>query len=105
MLTLFGEEPEPKARRAQRFAGVTYDERRDGSRLEKQLVRVRSLMLDGRWRTLAEIARATGDPEASASARLRDLRKAPHGGWTVERRRRTTGLFEYRIADAKGARA
>lgn len=40
---------------------------------------------------------ATGAPEASASARLRDLRRA---GLTVERRRRgdpKAGLWEYRV--------
>lgn len=53
----------------------------------QQLVRVRELMRDGKWRTLSEIADVTGDPEASVSARLRDLRRPKYGLWTVTRKR------------------
>lgn len=69
----------------------------DHERLGRQLVAVRSLMLDGRWRSLAEIAEATGSPEASVSARLRDLRKPRNGAFSVDRRRRTQAQYEYRI--------
>jgi DNA-binding Lrp family transcriptional regulator len=58
------------------------------------------LMVDGQWRTLAEIAEATGAPEASVSARLRDLRKRKFGGHVVARRPRgdrALGLFEYQL--------
>jgi len=44
-------------------------------------------MRDGEWRTLGEISEATGHPEASVSARLRDFRKPRFGGHTVNRRR------------------
>lgn len=69
----------------------------DAARLGRQLEAVRSLMLDGRWRSLAEIAEATGSPEASVSARLRDLRKPRNGAFSVDRRRRTAGQWEYRV--------
>ena len=52
---------------------------------------------DGSWHTLSEIAAATGDPEASVSARLRGFRSM---GCTVERRRRgneMAGVHEYKV--------
>lgn len=80
------------------FDGVTYERAKDHARLTSQLVRVYGCMRDGQWRTLDEIARSINDPAASISARLRDLRKSKFGGYTVQRRRRTQGLFEYRLA-------
>lgn len=73
----------------------------DQKRLGTQQERVRSLMLDGKWRTLGAIK--THIPEASESglsARLRDLRKEKHGSYIVERRcvPNKPGLFEYRVA-------
>jgi hypothetical protein len=82
------------------FDGRTFVKKLDGSRLSKQLSAIRDLMADGIWRSPEEIERATGINWASASARLRDLRKHKFGGFTVLRRRRgeaTKGLFEYRI--------
>ena len=58
------------------FDGQTYDPAIDWERLTGQLGRVWGVMVYGRWVTLAEIHGRTGDPEASISARLRDLRKA-----------------------------
>lgn len=78
--------------------GETFDAVLDGERLNAQQQRVLTLMQDGHWRTLDEISQVTGDPPASVSARLRDLRKERFGKHTVERRRRTKGLFEYRLA-------
>lgn len=69
----------------------------DEKRLTGQLERVFTLMSDGTWRTLAEIARAVGGSEAGVSARLRDLRKPRWGRHTVERARRGPGLWEYRL--------
>lgn len=77
------------------FDGKTYGPS-DGPRLGVQLAQVASLMRDGQWRTLYEIARATGCPPQSASARLRDLRKPRFGGHTVERQRCQVGVFLYR---------
>jgi hypothetical protein len=79
------------------FGGETYDPTLDKVRLKAQLVRVRELMRDGKWRSLSEIAATTGDPEASVSARLRNLRQPKHGLWTVDRRRRSQSLWEYRL--------
>jgi len=59
---------------------------------ETQLAAIRELMTRARargsWLTLAEIAEATEFAEASISAQLRHLRKAHHGGFHVEKRRR-----------------
>lgn len=93
---------------AQLFGGVTFSATHDGPRLARQLDRVRALMLDGHWRTLAEIQRAIAvpgkhDTEAAVSARLRDLRKGKYGALQVERRRRgepSRGLWEYRVVAA-----
>jgi hypothetical protein len=54
-------------------------------------------MRDGRWRRLTAIAIAAQAPEASVSARLRDLRKERFGSHTVERRYVAQGLWEYRV--------
>ena len=79
------------------FDGATYDHERDHARLTGQMKRVRDVVLDGVWRTLPEIEALTGDPTQSISARLRDLRKGKFGGFRVERRTRTSGLWEYRV--------
>lgn len=83
------------------FNGSDYVAGKDHARLSKQHERVRDLMLDGTWRTLDEIATATGDPAASISAQLRHLRKPRFGGWKVEKRTRANrehGLYEYHLS-------
>jgi hypothetical protein len=82
-----------------RFGGPVYDPALEGERLRRQLGRVFDLMRDGRWRSLYEIANATGDPETSTSAQLRHLRKPRFGGNTVEKQRRTAHnrTWEYRL--------
>ena len=52
---------------------------------------------DGKPRTLAEISAATGDPQASVSARLRDLRKEKFGGYIVTRTYIADGIFTYAL--------
>lgn len=84
-----------------RFDGDVYQHAIDFSRLKGQILRVYQLMRDGRWRTLDEIARATGDPVASVSAQLRHLRRDKFGGHVVNRRSRTGALFEYQL-DLRG---
>lgn len=79
------------------FDGATYVASLDRGRLSNQLARVVSFMADGEWRTLAGIADAVQAPEASVSARLRDLRKPKFGGWKVERQRADHGLHQYRL--------
>ena len=83
------------------FDGETYDPKQDKARLTGQILRVFNRLGDGdRWWSLAELSVQTGDPEASISARLRDLRKRRFGGHDIQRRRRGgvgTGLWEYRL--------
>lgn len=88
---------------APRFDGATFDAALDGDRLRRQLGRVFELMRDGAWRSLPEIAAATGDGEASVSARIRDLRKRKFGSHDVQRRRRADrpAVFEYRLVGAE----
>lgn len=80
-----------------KFDGSTFDAALDADRLTSQLARVRQYMQSVGWVTLHEIAQATGYPEGSISARLRDLRKARFGSHEVLRRRRSPGTFEYRV--------
>ena len=77
--------------------GATYDHARDGLRLAAQHQRVLAWMSDGRWHTLRELAQLTGDPEASISARLRDLRKPRFGAYQVVREYVERGLYRYRL--------
>lgn len=78
--------------------GATFDPFLDTDRLNEQMRRVFNAVSDSRWRTLREISDATGDPEASISARLRDFRKPRFGGLTVNRRRRDgRGQYEYQL--------
>lgn len=79
------------------FGGGTFDEEHDGDRLRKQLGRVWRLMIDGEWRSLYQIARETGDPAQSVSARLRDFRKPRFGSHTVERRNIGGGTHLYHL--------
>ena len=81
------------------FDGAVFDPALDQDRLSKQLGRIFDLIRDGQWRTLQEIAAATGDPESSISAQLRHLRKPRFGSYTIDRRRRTEtgGTYEYRL--------
>lgn len=83
--------------------GKTYDRERDKERLNLQQQTVFRAMKDGCWRTLARIHAMTGAPEASISARLRDLRKSKFGGHTVERRFIGHRLYEYRVVAKPGA--
>lgn len=84
---LFAQEIEAKPT----FKGATFDEKRDGPRLTRQLDRVRDFMADRRWHTLGEISKACEAPEASVSARLRDLK--------AEHRYVGKGLWEYRVVE------
>ena len=77
--------------------GQTYDAKRDRVRLNAQAQRVYNAMSDGEWKTLRGIAAVTGDPEASISARIRDLRKPKFGGYDIPRRCQMRGLWEYRM--------
>lgn len=80
--------------------GATFDQKRDLSRLNAQMMDVYRLMMDGKWRPLFAIAAHTGHPEASVSARVRDLRKDKFGGHIVERKYIANGVFHYRLVVA-----
>lgn len=81
--------------------GATYTAAFDYDRLNQQMKDVWRVVGDHRWRTLRQIAEGSGHPEASVSARLRDLRKRKFGAHVVERERDTAtpGLFWYRVGD------
>ena len=80
-----------------RFEGPA-DNARDCDRLCGQILRVYDALYDGQWRTLDEIHNITGDPEASVSAQLRNLRKIRFGGHQIDKRRRNDGnQWEYKL--------
>jgi len=81
------------------FDGTTYDPAKDKGRLTGQIKRVFACMQDGMFRTLRDIEDKTGDPQASISAQLRNLRKPRFGAHVVEKRRRNGvgGQYEYRL--------
>ena len=73
-------------RKLERFDGETFDQARDGKRLSRQLDRVREVMQDKKWHTLAElVTRVGGASEAGVSARIRDLKKPRFGGHLIEK--------------------
>lgn len=82
------------------FDGATYRRDRDQARLAGQLARVADCLADGAWWTLATLAARTGDPEASVSARIRDLRKGRFGGYTVQADNVGRGTWRYRLVRA-----
>lgn len=87
---------------ATRIHGSDYVPALDRARLVGQLAEIHALIEDRQWRTLGEIRAATGYGEASISAQLRNLRKAPHS-MTIEKRRRgeaKNGCWEYRLGGA-----
>ena len=79
------------------FNGSDYVAERDNERLGSQLERVRDLMADAQWRSLNQIALATGAPAASVSAQLRHLRKERHGGNIVNKRYIDRGHYLYQV--------
>ena len=84
------------------YNGPCYDPALDQMRLNKQLGRVFDCMQDGLWRSLADIAKITGDHEASISAQLRHLRKPRFGSYIINKRRCSEfGLWQYRLLPPK----
>ena len=79
------------------FDGDDYVKERDQERLSSQIIRVFELMKDGRWRTLDQIRKRLGVPQASASAQLRNLRKKRFGEHTIARRYLVNGIYQYKL--------
>lgn len=80
------------------FDGETYNSDFDFDRLKSSLKRVRAVLLLGEWVTQADIRRITGaGPEEAIGSRIRDLKKTQHGSYDVRSRRRSGGIWEYRI--------
>lgn len=85
---------------APEFSGAGYEKELDYERLKGQVKVIYDLMKDGVWRTLQEIELATGFPQASISAQLRNLRKKSFGCQKVDKRRRgeeKNGLWEMQL--------
>ena len=79
------------------FNGPDYNPKLDKARLTGQLARIFNCMKDGKWRTLRDIEKETGDPQASISAQLRHLRKERFGGHEVRKQNLGHGLFTYQV--------
>ena len=86
------------------FDGHTYNHLQDSFRLHRQLGKVWDVMKNGAWFTLREIADQIGAPEASVSARLRDLRKPKFGSNIVEREYIGQGLYRYRLVSGNAVK-
>jgi len=87
------------------FDGRYYDPALDADRLRAQIGSVWNALADGNWHSLREISEQSGAPEASASAQIRHLRKARHGGWIISLSReggRTRGRLAYRMQNPDG---
>lgn len=67
----------------------------DKLRLGAQLQSVIRCMSDMRWRTLRQISDETGAPEASVSARLREIEAKGYG--RKQTLREPGGLWQYKI--------
>ena len=83
-----------------KFDGSNYDPKHDRRRLTGQILRIFEATKNANWNTLEEIQYLTGDPQASISAQLRNLRKDRFGGHIVEKRYRgdkSKGLWEYKL--------
>lgn len=83
------------------FDGDDFVQDRDGARLLTQFEAVQSIMGDGDWHTLGDVSQAAARlgvacPEASASAQIRNMRKARFGAAVIERRHVGNGLYQYR---------
>ena len=81
------------------FDGYTYNRGLDQARLHSQLHCVYWILNHpiGKWWTLSELAELAKGSEAGVSARVRDLRKKKFGGHSVQSRRRSQTLWEYRL--------
>lgn len=79
------------------FLGSTFDASRDEERLSKQLGAVHAVLKGGQRFTLRQLADAAGCPEASASARFRDLKRL---GFPMQKENLGGGLWSYWMGEA-----
>ena len=79
------------------FDGETYDRERDHTRHSSALARVKEILSDGEWHSIAEVADRANISPAATSARFRDLRKEKFGGHAVERKNLGGGFWQYRL--------
>ena len=81
------------------FDGWTFRREFDQARLTHSLQKVFFILLDGQWHGLKELRQVAG---SGADSRLRDLRKAQFGGFTIKGRRDpekpASGCWQYRLA-------
>lgn len=79
------------------FSGSDYDKRLDQKRLSKELLKVKNIMKDGKWRTKYQIFEQSGCNDFDTCGRMRRrLKEIPD--YTVERRRvGKGGTYEYRF--------
>lgn len=86
-----------KTQGKQLFQGKSYVADRDEDRLKRQLDQVYNFMKDSKWHTPEEITGAIDGTWASASSRIRDLRKSQHGGHVILRRYDGDGIWLYQM--------
>ncbi len=87
--------------------GATFNQARDGKRLETQQARVLAVLRCGEWLTVSEVQARIAlmfdghrDPETSIGSRIRDLRKAKFGLFRIDAQTRgnpKAGLWEFRL--------
>jgi CRP-like cAMP-binding protein len=80
-----------------RFDGADYIHSRDSKRLGTQMEQIRDFMEGKGYLTLQEIADATGNPPASVSAQLRNLRKERFGSRIIDKKYVSNGLYSYKL--------
>ena len=86
-----------------RFDGDDFVQARDGKRLVSQMQAIFDHMRDEKWRSVPEIAKHLGYPEASVSAQLRNLRKPRLGGHLVNRKYEGSGLYLFQLIERKSS--
>lgn len=74
------------------------DPKIDQPRLLSQYEWILKYMQESGWRTQYEIAEALDFPQGSVGSQIRNARV---DGWIIEKRRRSGGTWEYRIAGRK----
>jgi hypothetical protein len=62
-----------------------------------QLKQVFHVMSDGDWHTKFEISKKFLIEVSSVASRIRDLRLEKYGGYIIERKLYTKGIYQYRL--------